>query len=201
MGQIGSNSGRKRPQYRGGVYQVRATEHGLVAAAWPRKRGGPRNAREAFQRERIRASDKVIKSMLPREWLPTAEAIATVNGRNGGLTGASIIRPEDFTTARLLGGLFVLADQSGQSYMPLSAAVNVSWWLDWLQPQYGSIITRTPDGWRGTSACETGKRLQSLLPSFLPGACPDARLNMDSLGVESWPTMQQILKNSNGSST
>lgn len=174
MANIGRGGGARRPPIAKKVAIMRLTRYGLIAQAWPRPRGKPKDRYQRDILQRMKDLQHAIRFMHPREVDPMAQALARWNRKNRGQMGSATIRLRDLMTAHLSGRFLAFLLPDGQWQVHVDALQDYSRRLDWIEPQVGSILTRTPLGWRPTTPCEPGAVLQVGLSTPLPGCCAPA---------------------------
>lgn len=181
MAFIGPRGSRKRPTYVGRAFMSRPTQGSVVVSGWPKSRG---RTTDLYQRSIQRNLSFVtghVARMNDREVSPLREALAAFNRSHQGLRGTASIRLEDLLTQLAFGRLFAFMLPNGRIVYSRNAVNDVSRRLDWLEPNVGSILTRTANGWLPTFACEPGAHCR-LLPSIpLPNCCPPAAVQPNSV--------------------
>lgn len=183
MATMGPARGKRRPQYATGVFLSRLTPWGVVVQSWPKKRPKTPTAQQQFTRDRLTATQTIIKQLSTRETQPEREAIAAVNRENRGLRGSASIRLEDWITIRLLGRNWIIDLPDGTRLVPITARAWASDILDWLEPRVGSVLTRTNTAWLPAVPCAAGRVLTYVTDGPIPECCPPASKAPQSEGV------------------
>lgn len=185
MGFIRSRNSSKRPSYQTGLVLTRVTRAGEVASAWPRQRPKKVPTRVAANHAFFTQVVKTIALMQTAELKATADAAKALNKAHRGLQGAQSLRPEDYHTARLMGRAFAIALPDGRTAWPLPAVMDVSRWLDWMEPRLGSLLTRTDVAWLPTYTCVAGAKFTATPSGPLSSCCKGAALATQADGVKS----------------
>lgn len=175
MRRLGTRSSRERPAYVGRSFLTRLTGGSIIASAWPRKRGRPKSQYDRSILARLQRVTEHIKRINDREVDPLRQALAEVNRTHRGLRGSASIRLEDLLTQHAFGRLFAYRLPTGRTLYHRDAILDVSRRLDWLEPQVGSILTRTPTGWQPTIPCAPGATCRQMPSVPIAGCCPAAK--------------------------
>lgn len=156
---------------------LRVLNGSLVASSWPRKRGTPTDRYQLSILERMRQLQQHVKRINDREIEPLRQALDQWNDDNRGQMGTATIRLRDLLTANSSGRWLAFLLPNGQWAVHIDALQDYSRRLDWLEPVIGSMLTRTPTGWRPTTPCARGY-VMALTDSNPSGAaCAPARYN------------------------
>lgn len=174
MALIRPGTSKKRKLSFRGVVVVRNMYNRLYAQKWPRSRGRPSQSYQRAGLERMTASQEAVKRYHPRGQIAMKEALDRFLRRHRGVRGTAAIRFRDWQTQNVYGRAFAVDLPDGRTLWPATVHREVSDVLDWLEPRLGSVLTRTPDGWRGTIQCRPDAVLVQSLSRPLPTCCPPA---------------------------
>lgn len=187
MAILGYRRARRRPQYATDVYTVAARAHQLVARIWPRKRGSAKTTSAKLREQDLATRQQWIKVLKAPEVEPMREATKEIARRYSGQKGSQIIRHRDVEDMRLSGRLFAIEVPGVGTFWPEAVAQDISDALDWLEPLYGSIMTRTADTWLSTVPCQPGSVCTLTIDARVPTCCEPAREATPREAVDSSP--------------
>lgn len=106
---------------------------------WPAKRGKPKSAKQQAAVDWFRDANHAAK----RQWAPIQIMLHQV-------TAGTPFMPRDLAIMAMAGRLFRININERERYTSMAARQDVSEALDELGHQVGSILARTPEGWRAT---------------------------------------------------
>ena len=160
MAQIGRRASRARPQYAQRVYYSRLLSGRVVASKWPRAQAGRTAQKLATTRQVFKGRVYFVKRMHPRETEPLRKALAEFLNANRGLRGSAAIRLRDLLMQILSGRMFSYGDDQRSRIYHDVVHREITTYLDWLEPQHGSLIARTSETWLPTWYAMTGMLLK-----------------------------------------
>jgi hypothetical protein len=164
----------RRPGFTKRAYVIRRHNGKLVAQSWPRRRGKPKQSYQKANLRRMSVMAKAVKRWPTREVEPMRTGLNRFLQENRGVRGTAAIRFRDWQTAILSGRQWIFDTPDAGPIHPARLVQDVSDLLDNLEPRYGSLLTRAPDGWLPTVQCAPGYVLCSFHSQPAANACPPA---------------------------
>ncbi|MCL6536954.1 MAG: hypothetical protein K6U77_12965, partial [Armatimonadetes bacterium] len=140
-----------------GAFYVRTWRGKLIAQAWPRPRGRPR---DPAAKARLKAFAEAVKAW---RYLDPETKNAMVNAFK-----RSQVLARDAFTAQLYGTQWLIRTREGTKIYPARFQRMVSAALDAIGAQPGTILSRTATGWKPIAPAPEGR----VLTSQGPGAAP-----------------------------
>jgi len=164
----------RRTQYGGKVW-LSYTVHGRTyVRKWPRARGKPKLPWALANLKRMAVAQRAVRQWQPEATKHMQEGLDTFLREHVGLRGTAAIRLRDWLTQVMYGRAWDLVLPTGKKLYSYAAIRDASDFLDWLEPRYGSVLVRTPDGWHGTWNCKPGG-VFTMAPDYAtPLCCPPA---------------------------
>lgn len=157
MATLRSIPGRPRgPTYRGRI-MIDSFRGVLRIRKWPKKRGPPRSARQAFWVDWFRQANRLAKYV---DGMSMARAIAMTKG--------SGLYPRDVLLMAMRGRLYNWTTPDGWRWYSMAAIADISESLDVLAQTVGSVLVRAADRWRPPAAGILGDVLTNKGPGNAP---------------------------------
>ena len=158
----------------GKKFRMAVTPYGIVASAWPKKRGLPKDSYQKSTLERMTQLVHAQRQMLPCETEDMQKSLDKFKRENRGNMGQATIRFRDLLTQLQSGRLYGLILPGGRKIYHVDALVDITRLLDWLQPRAGGMLVRTSMGWRTTVNCKEGRLFTLQEEGDDTDACPSA---------------------------
>lgn len=139
----------KRPEYLRRSMMVSHYRGSLRASAWPRPRPARPSSYQQSLRDNLKRLVHYMRYLIPREVVPTRDAIDRHNRRVRGHRGSAAIRYRDWEVQRLSGHLFMFILPDGTKVVSTAVRQDVSDQLDWASDQPRTLLIRGQHHWEG----------------------------------------------------
>lgn len=164
-----------RPGYAQKAFRLIVRGGSIIAQAWPRKRGLPKQSYQQAGLKRMSAIQRAVKYIHADERNTMRDGLQKFLDNNEGVRGTAAIRLRDWFTMNYAGRAWAV-DIPGQGRLYSDAVYqDCSDFLDLIEPKIGSILTVTPNGWAPTTNCKSGMVLVFMHSMPSEFACPPAK--------------------------
>ena len=158
-----------RPSLKG-QFMINAWRGQLVARAWPHKRGPPKSKKQRQSIETFTNRVALAKYTFGIDQWHAKE-----------FTKQSGTYPRDLILRAMAGRLFEVLMIDGKEHVAVALIDDVSWNLDLLTDQAGSVLARGPDLWGGVAPGEDGYVLTAQAPGLPPQFAPNPHFQEEDL--------------------